>query len=350
MKTLIPFYNVNDLDFYFHLVYSLYKYDQEIFIIYVNGVPSDSWRKNFYFKKVKLLNIMQSKSLGFFFSRKKIIQQLGNIDIDTIFVLSDLWALEFSAYFSEKLNIPFIVWYRGDHREIRKIRKVNLIKRLVTNYMEIKYLDKASFIIPNCLKLYEKLKAWGVNENKITKPIYNGVDTEFFRPMKVSRSDRFTIAYAGRISPEKRFNEFLKIIKELNDIRFIVAGSNNLNIKFPSNIEYFGKLPFNKMPEFYNMADLIVLPSITEGFPSVILEAYACEKPVLVTKEAFPKELKVFGAIADINEFKQKIRELQKSDLKIIGENAREYVKKYFTWENFGKNIVEYLKKASNSD
>ncbi|MGQ9597719.1 MAG: glycosyltransferase [Thermoproteota archaeon] len=100
------------------------------------------------------------------------------------------------------------------------------------------------------------------------------------------------------------------------------------------------------MLKFYNMVDLEVLPSLTEGFPSVILEAYAYEKPVLASVEAFPKELELFGAFASFEMFEEKIRELQQADLRGIGRLARNCVKKNFAWEQFAKAVTYYLEKA----
>jgi len=345
IRLLVPFYNVGDLDFYYHLVRSLRKYFSEIYIVYVTGEAREDWKQDFSFQNLELNN-RRSKSLEFLLSKGKIYSQLKKGGFDAIFVLSELWTLEFSSYLSNKLNIPFIVWVRGDHRKVREARRINWFKRLIANYLEVKYLNRAAFVIPNCMSLYEKLHKWGIKKSKIVEPVHNGVDTDIFRPMAVPRSGSFTVAYAGRICPEKRIADFLKIAEKMKDIEFIIAGSKNMEVKFPENVRYLSKLPFEKMPEFYNMADLLVLPSITEGFPSVILEAYACEKPVLVTREAFPEELRLFGAIADLNDFEQKIKELQKADLKTIGKEARAYVKESFSWERYGESVKAFIEKA----
>lgn len=347
MNVLIPFYNVDDLNFYRHLVRSLQVFHPSVHvrIVYVCGEADNAWEQEFSFHKLEFSSVWRSKTLQFLFSRKKIFGQLKKINADVIFVLSDLWSLEFSSYCFRKINIPFVVWVRGDHRKVREVRGVNIFKKLIVNHLEVKYLNEAAFAIPNCLSLYEKLHEWGVNGSKITKPVYNGVDTEIFKPMNVSRSDKFTVGYAGRICPEKRVDEFLRIAEKLKneDIKFVVAGPKTLEITFPENVQYLGKLPFEKMPIFYNMIDLLVLPSLTEGFPSVILEAYACEKPVLASIEAFPEELKAFGVVASLEEFEEEIMKLQRANLRDIGRQAREYVKKNFEWGQFANQIINYL-------
>ena len=340
----MPLYNVEDLDSYFHLARSLRKHFPEMCIAYVAGEVREDWEHVFRFQKLKL-DTRRSKSLEFFLSRRKIYNQLKQGGFDAIFALSELWALEFSSFLSRKLNIPFVIWVRGDHRKVREARKVSWIKRVIVNSLEVRYLNQAAFVIPNSLSLYEKLHEWGVG-SKITEPVYNGVDTDVFKPMSVPRSDKFTVAYAGRIVPEKRVADFLKIAEKLKDVEFIVAGPKAMEVSFPENVKYLGRLPFEQMPKFYNMADLLVLPSLTEGFPSVILEAYACEKPVLAAVEAFPKELKLFGMTATLNEFGQKIRELQRADLKSIGREARAYVKERFSWEKYGISVKKYIEEA----
>jgi glycosyltransferase involved in cell wall biosynthesis len=215
--------------------------------------------------------------------------------------------------------------------------------RKILNYFQNRSLKKANIVIPNSQELIEKAVTWGIEKQKITPPVYNGVDTQMFKPLKVERNEKFTIAYAGRISPEKRVLRLLKVTEKMTDICFMIAGKKQMNISFPSSVEYLGELPFSEMPEFYNKADLIVLPSVTEGFPNVLLEAYACGKPVLVAKEAFPNELKIFGAIGILDEFELKIKTLIRSDLADLGRQARAYVMEHYSWERFGKLIVDQL-------
>lgn len=198
-------------------------------------------------------------------------------------------------------------------------------------------------VIPCLTGLAKKAGKWGVEREKISEPVYNDVDTGMFRPMTVERSSEFTVAYAGRRSPEKGVLRLLKVAERLTSVHVLIAGEEQLNISFLSGVEYVGSLPFSEMPRFYDKADLVVLPSFTEGFPNVILEAYVCGESVLVAKEAFPEELEVFGSVCSIDEFESEICRLKKSDLRPPGRRARSYVKKHYTWEKFGQSLIEHL-------
>jgi len=346
MNVLMPFYTLGRwFDIFKHLNWQNVLFD----IIYVEREPKQEWKRYFSFHKIHLpYGFLKSKIIRLYFSRRKIYDQIKDVDVDVIFTFSSLWRQEVSFYLSRKMRAPYVVWLVGDHRKVREIAKVNLVKRKFAEILENRSLKEANLVIPISKALARKAEEWGVEKEKIPPPVHNGVDTRVFKPMKVERAKKFTIAYAGRISPEKRVLDFLKITNKLRDVHFIVAGKKEMNITFPSNVEYVGWLPFSEMPKFYNKADLVVLPSITEGFPMCVLEAYACEKPVLFAKEALPEELKVFGSVADLDEFPSEIEKLRKTDLKTLGQQARSYVEKYFTWDKFAESIVEYLKCAVN--
>ena len=90
---------------------------------------------------------------------------------------------------------------------------------------------------------------------------------------------------------------------------------------------------------FIGESDVVVLPSYREGLPRVILEAMAMEKAVIVTDVPGCRETVIQGK----NGYKVKVKdsraladamcrmiELDKSELKEMGFQGRELVKKYF--------------------
>lgn len=324
---------------------NLRHHDVSFHLAYVDGEPQKDWNSFGTFHKMNLPKTsVKSKLINLFLSRDKLLTQIKNTKADAIFSPSEVWAQELARFCSKRMKIPYIVWLRGDHQKVRGVETKNWQKKTIINYIETRSLKKATLVIPCCEELEKRALSWGVQKDKLSKPVYNGVDTTMFKPTDVKRSQQFTLAYAGRISPEKGILRLIDLANKVNDIRIIAAGKKQMDISFPKNIEYFGTLTLSDMPHFYNSADLIILPSFTEGFANVILEAYACGKPVLVAKEAFPKELKVFGSVCNSENFASEIKKLQKLDLKAIGQEARLFVEKNYSWDVFGKQVAQHIK------
>ena len=118
-------------------------------------------------------------------------------------------------------------------------------------------------------------------------------------------------------------------------------------------IEITGHLPRTELISLYSEADLLVHPSLLEGFGKVILEAMAMGLPVITTTATAGEyiiEDGVDGFLvppADAGAISEKIRMLYESKelRETIGERAAEKAKQ-FNWERYGKGIVESVMKA----
>jgi glycosyltransferase involved in cell wall biosynthesis len=102
------------------------------------------------------------------------------------------------------------------------------------------------------------------------------------------------VVSAGRLSPEKNFSGLIDaavlIRKEDPTTVFAIFGEGVLRKELAARIEASGLKDGFFLPGFrrdftalLHEADLFVLPSLTEGLPNVILEAYAAEKAVVAT-------------------------------------------------------------------
>jgi glycosyltransferase involved in cell wall biosynthesis len=128
--------------------------------------------------------------------------------------------------------------------------------------------------------------------------IANGVDIAAFRPAGEARraalrrelvgpGDMPLLVFAGRFVEKKGLHLLRRLAGELPQARWLFAGWGPLD---PSrwglaNVSSHGNLSQAELAPLYQAADLLVLPSVGEGFPLVVQEAMACGTPALVGEE-----------------------------------------------------------------
>lgn len=112
--------------------------------------------------------------------------------------------------------------------------------------------------------------------------IENG--TRFRKDGGTARQDRRRIAFIGRPVPQKGFEMFRRLAKDLSEanVEFI---ANTVSIPPPiesPGIDYSYGLDDSQLLEFYARADLLVVPYMwADGLPLAVLEALSCGLPIL---------------------------------------------------------------------
>ncbi len=164
----------------------------------------------------------------------------------------------------------------------------------------------ASHIITVCEKARNELITTGIHPRKIST-LYNGVDVSFFRKQKVKDiklkeiRDENDIVFlnVASLSPVKNqevllkaFKRFIDIYKAAGNAKLVIVGSGSLKakllattriLKLQDRVEFLGYHPHHKMPEVYSMADIFILPSLSEAHPWSLLEAMSCGLPVIAS-------------------------------------------------------------------
>jgi len=176
------------------------------------------------------------------------------------------------------------------------------------------------------------------------------VDLNSFGVLKPLALRASSVGYVGRLEEEKGFRQFVEAVPlvraEKREIRFVVCGGGSLQSLLKKQtldreIDFLGLVPNDKMPIVMNELKLLVVPSFTEGFGRVILEAMVCGTPVLATGvegvKALLSEGKT-GFLLDRNDsltIARKIVSLISSpeSLQSVSIEARKYVEGNFTFD-----------------
>ena len=132
--------------------------------------------------------------------------------------------------------------------------------------------------------------------------VHNGADTEIFkhRPKNEARSQlnlnatARLITFVGYLRPEKGLHVLLQAFARLGrpETRMCIVGDGPLRDSLTVQARelgvldrclFVGKQPHEEIPKWIAGSDCIVLPSLSEGLPTILPEAMLCGIPVIAT-------------------------------------------------------------------
>ena len=209
-----------------------------------------------------------------------------------------------------------------------------------------------------------------VSKEKSERIPGSGVDlNKFTVPKTEKNNNEIVFLFIGRLLIQKGIRDYLEaasnIKNEYKNIKFLIVGehedyedyieTNILNNYCDgTTIAYLGRISPDKMPEILNGSDCVVLPSYyREGVPRSLLEAAATGKPIITTNSVGCKEVVDEGYngfkcnpkdIQCITNAMKKLIEMPKEKRIAMGNNGRLKMEKEFD-ENYV--LDRYMKAIS---
>jgi glycosyltransferase involved in cell wall biosynthesis len=187
------------------------------------------------------------------------------------------------SYFVKKPKILHLHGIRSDY-----FKRYHLSRFLLKTVADL-YLSLTK-------QMKNELIALGIPKNKI-ELFPNAVDTQIFQP-KGKKMDN-TILYVGRIVPDKGLHVLLKSLNYIkSSVDLEIIGSSGWNQNYYQSIlqlieienrrgnhkiRYLGHVDQNILLKNYQKASIFVSSSSFEPFGVVLLEAMACETPLIST-------------------------------------------------------------------
>lgn len=145
---------------------------------------------------------------------------------------------------------------------------------------------------------------YGISPHKI-EVVYNGTDltdTNDIEPIIKKRNKM--VLFLGRLAQQKGPHYFIelarKILARRKDVHFVIAGTGGLMPEIVESvakhrlgryIHFTGFLDKKRVKRIYRMADVYVMPSVSEPFGLSCLEALSHNVPVVISKQSGVSEV-----------------------------------------------------------
>ena len=188
-----------------------------------------------------------------------------------------------------------------------------------------------------------------------TLVIPNGIEIDRFLDLKNEFREEWSVGFVGRVVPIKDVKAFIiaaKIAAEsIPKVKFYIIGPQDEdeayyeecrklveNFKLEDKIEFTGKADVRK---YYSFIDVLVLSSIREAQPLVIIEAYLAGVPVISTR---------VGNVPEMLDYEEDLLADPKDSEKIASGIIKLYNNKNFRDKLVSKNKDKALKFYNKKD
>lgn len=197
----------------------------------------------------------------------------------------------FSLRVAYKMKKPIISVFHGKAASRSRYKQLLLsIRRKIfmtyTAYKSAKLVflteEDSSFFLNDVL--FRKGQA---QKKKIV--IHNGIDVTDFSPQQQTTNDTNSILFVGSLTQTKGVLDLLTVAdsfkKDFPAAHFYFAGKGTLEgeIRNRENCTLLGVLDREQLQSTYNKAAIFTLPSYSECFPMVLLEALSMAKPIVTS-------------------------------------------------------------------
>ncbi len=187
----------------------------------------------------------------------------------------------------------------------------------------------------------------------------HGINTEIFKPAEKNTRGKILLS-VGRFSATKQILEMIKIyqnlIKKIPELKFIIVGGpiykedkkyfNKVNGYLRDNlledkVVLKGSMPHLNVLQYYQQADLFINLSKTGSLDKAVLEAMACNIPVVTTNEAFENIVPSECFVSDIS----KVESTALLLLNDFNKNSRAEIINNHSLDSLIKKIIDSINK-----
>lgn len=316
---------------------------------------------------VKVVDVLGPRRFGF---APDLYRELANADLDVIHN-HGIWMYPSIAVkrLAHDRSIPYVVSAHG-MLDPWALANSRWKKRVAESCYERRHLSGAACLRALCEAEADAMRAFGLKNPICVIP--NGIDLPPEKPggpapwANLVPAGKKILLYLGRIHPKKGLTDLLrawdKLLKSPSsrgaEWHFVVAGWDEGGhqerlmalarmLGISSSVAFVGPQFGDAKRATYSAADAFILPSLSEGLPMVVLEAWSYRLPVLMTPacnlpEGFEAEaaLEIRPEIENIAEGLNMLLSLSDSERESMGMRGQDLVRSKFRWHRIGAEMA----------
>ena len=272
-----------------------------------------------------------------------------------------LWPTYAAARPAERRRVPYVISPRG-----MLVPELIARKSAIAKKMWIRAVERHTFARAAGIHFTARSEWDDAERTLMPLPapfiVPNGIDLP-----AASATQRLpdTLLALGRINWKKGLDRLLDAVKSVPEVKVVIAGNDEEGLTpqlraqaerngIAGRVEFRGPVTGAAKEELLATATVLVLPSHSENFGNVILEAMAAAMPVIVTREVgLASDVEQADAGMVIGGAPESLAEAIRSLLRDpemrarMGTRGRELVTARFTWNRVGREMEEqYLRIA----
>lgn len=265
------------------------------------------------------------------------------------------------ACFHKQRNVPLVLTFHNYVLD-KYMSEHSTWLQCIHYQTDLKWLTKKSVGLADKITAVSQFTANLVKKElglkEPIKVIYNGIDEAAFRPTgTVKQRKKIKVLFSGNLTKRKGAHWLLPILKKLNsniEIIYTTGPRGKGEVGDHSRLVNAGRVSYTDMPQLYQSADILLFPTVREGFGLTAAEAMACGLPVVATDCSSLPELIDNGkggflcGLGNIEEFASKINLLAENETlrkEMAGYN-RTKVEQLFTLERMVAEYEELFEKV----
>lgn len=266
------------------------------------------------------------------------------------------------SIFNARRHIPLVITFHGYVLD-RAMQQYNSPLQNLHYATDLKWFTRKALRQASAITAVSRFTAELVRSDTGLKQeirvIYNGIDESRFFPASTrhTRTRNINVLFSGHLSRKKGADLLPEIAARLNPgIRILYTSGLRSNKRLPTHpaLQCMGQVPHTEMPQLYNKCDILLFPTVREGFGLAAAEAMACGLPVVSTDCSSLPELVDNGRggflcpAGDAASFAKRINELADSSAlrTQMGEYNRTKVERQFTLRRMVTDYIELFEET----